>query len=100
MGDRFLGRRRYFALLGASLLLDRPLFLHQGLLLTVGVLARGMAHNLFGAGYFGEGDWQGRYLVLSSAAAILLASLLLRFPSARSLTASRRARTPGPKHWR
>src|SRR6266576_1690617 len=33
-----------FALLGASLLLDRPLFLHQGLLLTVGVLARGMAH--------------------------------------------------------
>jgi len=68
-----------FALLGASLLLDRPLFLHQGLLLTVGVLARGMAHNLFGAGYFGEGDWQGRYLVLSSAAAILLASLYFAF---------------------
>jgi len=68
-----------FALLGASLLLDRPLFLHQGLLLTVGVLARGMAHNLFGAGYFGEGDWQGRYFVLSSAAAILLASLFFAF---------------------
>jgi hypothetical protein len=68
-----------FALLGAALLLDRPLFLHQGLLLTVGVLARGMAHNLFGAGYFGEGDWQGRYFVLSSAAAILLASLLFAF---------------------
>src|SRR5207253_3519527 len=68
-----------FALLGAALLLDRPLFLHQGLLLTVGVLARGMAHNLFGAGYFGEGDWQGRYFVLSSAAAILLASLYFAF---------------------
>jgi hypothetical protein len=68
-----------FALLGAALLLDRPLFLHQGLLLTVGVLARGMAHNLFGAGYFGEGDWQGRYFVLSSAAAILLASLFFAF---------------------
>jgi predicted membrane protein DUF2339 len=68
-----------FALLGASLLLDRPLFLHQGLLLTIGVLARGMAHNLFGAGYFGEGDWQGRYFVLSSAAAILLASLFFAF---------------------
>jgi hypothetical protein len=68
-----------FALLGAALLLDRPLFLHQGLLLTVLVLARGMAHNLFGAGYFGEGDWQGRYFVLSSAAAILLASLFFAF---------------------
>jgi hypothetical protein len=68
-----------FALLAASLLLDRPLFLHQGLLLTVGVLARGMAHNLFGAGYFGAGDWQGRYFVLSSAAAILLASLFFAF---------------------
>ena len=68
-----------FALLGAALLLDRPLFLDQGLLLTVGVLARGLAHNLFGAGYFGEGDWQGRYFVLSSAAAILLASLFFAF---------------------
>ena len=68
-----------FALLGAALLFDRPLFLHQGLLLTVAVLGRGMAHNLFGAGYFGEGDWQGRYFVLSSAAAILLASLFFAF---------------------
>jgi len=68
-----------FALLAAALLLDRQPFLHQGLLLTVGVLGRGMAHNLFGAGYFGEGDWQGRYFVLSSAAAILLASLYFAF---------------------
>jgi hypothetical protein len=68
-----------FALLGAALLLDRPLFLHQGLFLTVGVLARGMAHNLFGAGYFSGGDWQGRYLVLSSAAVILLASMFFAF---------------------
>jgi hypothetical protein len=68
-----------FALLGAALFLDRPIFLYQGLLLTVGVLGRGMAHNLFGAGYFGEGDWQGRYFVLSSAAAILLASLFFAF---------------------
>src|ERR1700687_2508253 len=68
-----------FALLGAALLLDRPLFLYQGLFLTVGVLARGMAHNLFGAGYFSGGDWQGRYLVLSSAAVILLASMFFAF---------------------
>jgi len=88
-----------FALLGASLLLDRPVFLDQGLLLTVGILARGMAHNLFGAGYFGGGDWQGRYFVLSSAAAILLASLYFAF-RLRGATASLRARTPGPKHLR
>jgi Predicted membrane protein (DUF2339) len=68
-----------FALLGAALLLDRPLFLHQGLLLTVGVLGRGMVHNLFGGSYFTGGDWQGDYLVLSSAATILLASLYFAF---------------------
>jgi hypothetical protein len=68
-----------FALLGAALLLNRPLFLHQGLLLTVAVLGRGMAHNLFGGSYFTGGDWQGDYFVLSSAAAILLASLFFAF---------------------
>src|SRR5258706_6691090 len=45
------------ALLGAALLLDRPLFLHQGLFLTVAVLGRGMVHNLFGGSYFPGGDW-------------------------------------------
>jgi hypothetical protein len=38
-----------------------------------------MAHNLFGASYFTGGDWQGRYFVLSSAAAILIASLFFAF---------------------
>jgi hypothetical protein len=68
-----------FALLGAALYLDRAIFLHQGLLLTAGVFARGMAHNLFGGSYFGAGDWRGRYFVLSSAAALLLASLFFAF---------------------
>jgi hypothetical protein len=68
-----------FALLGAALFLNRPLFLHQGLLLTVAALGRGMAHNLFGASYFTGDEWQGDYLVLSSAAAILLASLFFAF---------------------
>jgi hypothetical protein len=68
-----------FTLLGAALLLDRPLFLQQGLLLTGLVLARGMAHNLFGASYFSGGDWKGDFLVLGSAAAILLASLYFAF---------------------
>src|SRR5438309_590162 len=68
-----------FALLGAALLLNRPVLLYQGLLLILLVLARGMVHNLFGAGYFGEGDWQGRYFILSSASGILLASLFFTF---------------------
>jgi hypothetical protein len=68
-----------FALLGVALLLDRSLFLHQGLLLTVALLGRGLAHNLFGASYFTGDDWKGDYLLLSSAAAILLASLFFAF---------------------
>src|SRR5205807_7768538 len=64
-----------FALLGAALLLNRPVLLYQGLLLILFVLVRGIVHNPFGAGYFGEGDWQGRYFILSSASGILLATL-------------------------
>ncbi len=68
-----------FTLLGIALLLNRPVFLHQGLLLTVGVFGRGMAHNLFGESNFSGGDWKGDYVVLSSAAAVLLASLFFAF---------------------
>ena len=50
------------------------------MVLILMVFSRGMAHNLFGASYFGESDWRGNYLVVSSAAAILLAGLALAFP--------------------
>ena len=69
-----------FVLFGASLALDKPLFLQQGMLLTLMVFGRGMVHNLFGGSYFGESDWKGNYLVVSSAAGILLASLFFAFP--------------------
>ena len=68
-----------FALFGLAVILRREIFLQQGLVLTVAALTRGMAHNLFGAGYFGEGDWQGRYVVLGSAVAILMATLPFAF---------------------
>jgi hypothetical protein len=68
-----------FTLLGASLALDKPIFLHQGLLLTLGVFGRGISHNLFGGTYFGGSDWTGDYLVVSSGSAILLASLFFAF---------------------
>ena len=68
-----------FVLFGVALLLDRSIFLHQGVLLTVGTCARGIMHNLFGASYFSGGDWTGRYFVLGSAVAVLLACLPFAF---------------------
>lgn len=68
-----------FALFAAAWLLHRPIFLHQGILLTLGTFARGVAHNLFGGSYLTGGTWSGRYLIVSSAAAILLATLYFAF---------------------
>jgi hypothetical protein len=67
-------------LFAAAWLLDREMFLHQGMLLTVLTFARGVTHNLFGSGYFAEGDWKGRYVVVGAAAALLLAALAFAFP--------------------
>jgi uncharacterized membrane protein len=67
-------------LLGITFLLNRSVFLYQGLLLTLIVFFRGMAHNLFGAGYFTQGDWSGRFMVLGSAIALLFSSLVFAFP--------------------
>jgi hypothetical protein len=68
-----------FILFALAFWLDRPLFLIQSLLLTVGVCTRGVMHNLFGASYFTGGDWTGRYFVLGSAIALLLACLPFAF---------------------
>jgi hypothetical protein len=68
-----------FVLFGLALWLERPIFLHQALLLTLGTCTRGVMHNLFGASYFTGSDWTGRYVVLSSAIAVLLACLPFAF---------------------
>lgn len=68
-----------FLLFGLSLALERPLFLHQALLLTVGTCTRGVLHNLFGASYFSSGNWTGRFFVLGAAIAVLLACLPFAF---------------------
>jgi hypothetical protein len=68
-----------FALFAAAWALRRPIFLHHGILLTLGTFARGMAHNLFGGSYLTGGNWSGRYFVVGSAAAILLATLYFAF---------------------
>ena len=67
-------------LFAMALLLNRQVFLYQGIVLTLLVFVRALAHNLFGAGYFVERDWQGRYFVLGTAIALLLASLFFAFP--------------------
>jgi hypothetical protein len=66
-------------LFATALLLDRPIFLHQALLLTLGACSRGVMHNLFGASYFTGTDWMGRISVLGSAIAVLLACLPFAF---------------------
>lgn len=68
------------ALFAAAWFLKRELFLQQGILVTLATFARGMAHNLFGSSYFTSKDWSGNYLVVSVAAAILLATLFFAFP--------------------
>jgi len=68
-----------FVLFGMALLLKRSMFLHQGILLTAGACVRGVMHNLFGASYFSGGDWTGRYFVLGSAVAVMLACLPFAF---------------------
>jgi Predicted membrane protein (DUF2339) len=70
-------------LFAAAWLLDREMFLHQGLLLTLLTFGRGVMHNLFGSSYFAEGDWKGRYVVVGAAVALMLASLAFAFPLRR-----------------
>jgi hypothetical protein len=68
-----------FALFAVAWGLKREIFLHQGILVTLAAFARGMAHNLFGSSYFGARSWSGRYFVVSTAAAILFATLFFAF---------------------
>jgi len=68
-----------FALFAVAWALKREIFLHQGILVTLAALARGMAHNLFGSSYFGARSWSGRYFVVSTAATILFATLFFAF---------------------
>ncbi len=65
--------------LTASLLLRQEVFLHQGELLTVGIVARGLAHNIFGSSYFVQSGWHGSIGVLALTSALLLLCLPIAF---------------------
>jgi predicted membrane protein DUF2339 len=84
-----------FALFAAAWALHRPIFLHQGILLTLGTFARGMAHNLFGGSYWTDDGWKGRYFIVGLAVAILLATLAFAFP-----LRGRYATPPNASRWR
>jgi len=68
-----------FILFGLALWLNRPIFSHQALLVTLTACARGIMYNLFGASYFTGGTWTGRYFVLGSAIAVLFGCLPFAF---------------------
>ncbi|MGD0629735.1 MAG: DUF2339 domain-containing protein [Terracidiphilus sp.] len=67
------------ALMAATLWLDKEVFQQQAALLVVGIVARGLAHNIFGGSYFVEGGWRGSFSVLSIAVALLLGALPIAF---------------------
>jgi hypothetical protein len=67
------------ALMTVALFLDKEVFLQQAVFLVVGVVARGVAHNIFGASYFVAGGWVGKFSVLLLTAALLFAALTVAF---------------------
>ena len=79
------------ALFAAAWSLKREVFLHQGILVTLGAFARGMAHNLFGSSNFTNGTWSGRYLIISTAIAVLFATLAFAFPLREEFESQRNA---------
>jgi hypothetical protein len=67
------------ALMSASLALDNETFLQQSTLLVVGIVARSIAHNIFGGSYFTAGGWRGNFGVLLLTAGLLFAILPIAF---------------------
>ncbi len=68
-----------FVLVIATWALDKEVVLQQAVLLAVGIVGRGIAHNIFGGSYFSSGGWRGNFAVLSITSAFLLASLPITF---------------------
>jgi Predicted membrane protein (DUF2339) len=68
-----------FALFALAWPLQRQVFLHQGILLTLLTFARGLTHNLLGRSIFSDRNWSGRYAIVSTAIAILFATLFFAF---------------------
>jgi hypothetical protein len=85
------------AMMAAALILDNEVFLEQTSLLTVAIVVRGLAHNIFGSSYFTAAGWHGNFSILSITSALLLASLPFAF-RIRSRYADR-GRAPFLSRW-
>jgi hypothetical protein len=80
-----------FAAIAIAWKTHKRLFLHQALFVSVGVLARGVLHNLYERSYFTSPSHLRSILMVGSTAAILFASLFFAFKLKRE---------PGGKsHW-
>ena len=66
-------------LLVASWRFNKPIFLHQGLLLGAGVLFRCLLHNIYERTYFPGPLWHGRTFTVGVTVALLLAGLPFAF---------------------
>ena len=67
------------ALMAVALVVDKEVFLEQTALLSIGIVVRGLAHNIFGSSYFISGGWQGRFSIISLTSALLFAVLPIGF---------------------
>jgi hypothetical protein len=70
----------------------RRVFLHQGLLVTFGVLFRTVLHNFYQRSYFPAPAWESRGFTVGAVIALLVAALPITFRLRRKGESSSRAR--------
>jgi uncharacterized membrane protein len=68
-----------FGLLLVAVRSGKSIFLHQGLLVAVGVLFRSVLHNFYERSYFPGTGWESRWITAGTAIALLFASFPLAF---------------------
>ncbi len=76
-----------FGLLAIAWRSERSVFLHQGLLVAVGVLVRTVLHNFYQRSYFPASGWQSRWITVGLTVALLMASLPFTFQLRKEKTA-------------
>jgi hypothetical protein len=83
-----------FVLMVAALLLEKEVFLQQATLLTIGILVRSLAHNIYGESYFTTAGWRGNFTVITLTCALLLAALPIAFRLLKRYAAEPKAPQP------
>ncbi len=83
-----------FALMTAAWLPRQDVFLHQAEALVIGIMTRGMAHNIYRGSYFTAQGWRGNFGVVVLTVLVLLAALPIAFR-----LRTRYAAEPEPSLW-